>query len=928
MKKRILSLAICLCLMLSILPSEPVVAATELDVEKNTAITSTDNEARIYSDKIEKLMGLSGDEKTSFIAQIQTTMYTGWDSIRAATTTAEVKEAEDLCHSQIHAIFAEAEKLDAAHALKAELESEKENEKTSLASCHANACDNIDYLSYLSAEEKDSYCGRLDLAYSNALTKIEAATDIDTVKVTYRTFSSEADVIVNEARDLNTTYKAEAEAAAELVTAKENAKTSIMTAAAASSSNIKQLSNLSAGESVSFIAQISAAGDTARAAIDAATTTAEVKAAAASLYDQVDAIVAEAKKLDAAHAADYRAGSCGDNVTWTLDSDGVLTISGTGAMANKSEEYVPWYSIRTEIKTVIIEDGVTTIGSDAFNNCTNLASVTIPSRVTSIGSSAFRNCTNLASVTIPSSVTSIGISAFANCTNLASVTIPSSVTSIGPGAFRGCSGVEKFSVNSANTAYSSDSAGALFNKDKTTLLYYPAGNTHTAYAIPSSVTSIDSSAFENCTNLTSVTIPSSVTSIGSSAFKNCTNLASVNIPSSVTSIGYDAFENCTNLTSVNIPSSVTSIGSDAFDGCSGVEKFSVNSANTAYSSDSAGALFNKDKTTLLYYPAGSTRTAYTIPSGVATISCGAFDNCTRLVSITIPSSVTFIGNGMTGTGAGVLIRAGLFWNCTSLTKITVDSANTKYSSDSNGVLYNKDKTTLVSYPAGSTRTAYTIPSGVTSIEYGAFNSCSNLASITIPDSVTSIRVGAFYGCRSLTDVYYDGTRENWNAITIYNSYSSNEALTAANIHCIIENIVVNNGTANSNALVGTPEGGWREGTNTFSVSAAKPCYVAVSYDGGNTYIRLEATANGTEYSFTAENMDANTVIAVVQVGDLNADGEVKAQDARLALQAASGNASLTALQMLAVDLNNDGRISAQEARQLLQAAAGLYELTW
>ena len=184
-----------------------------------------------------------------------------------------------------------------------------------------------------------------------------------------------------------------------------------------------------------------------------------------------------------AYADTLTTGKCGKNVTYSFDSKtGTLTIFGTGDMYDYDD-----YKNRSifyhdnRIKTVVVKNSVTSIGSAAFEDCTNLTSATIPNSVTSIGYSAFEDCTNLTSVTIPNSVTSIGYSAFENCTSLTSVTIPNSVTSI------------------------------------------------------------DYSAFENCTSLTSVTIPNSVTSIGSSAFSGCTSLTSVTIPNSVKSLGDNAF---------------------------------------------------------------------------------------------------------------------------------------------------------------------------------------------------------------------------------------------------------------------------------------------------------------------------------------------------------------------------------------------------
>ena len=241
-------------------------------------------------------------------------------------------------------------------------------------------------------------------------------------------------------------------------------------------------------------------------------------------------------------------GAKGSNLTWTLDSEGVLTISGSGDMHGYGSSDAPWYGSRSRVKSAVIAEGVTSIGESAFENCRSLTSVTIPNSVTSIGGCAFDECWSLTSVTIPDSVTSIGDSAFASCTSLTSVTIPDSVTSIGGGAFAWCTSLTGIWVTEGNSHYSSDASGVLFSKDKTTLVQYPGA--FAAYAIPDSVTSIGAGAFGGCTSLTSVTIPDSVTSIGQHAFNGCRSLTSVTIPDGVTSIGDGAFASCTSLTDV------------------------------------------------------------------------------------------------------------------------------------------------------------------------------------------------------------------------------------------------------------------------------------------------------------------------------------------------------------------------------------------
>ena len=205
---------------------------------------------------------------------------------------------------------------------------------------------------------------------------------------------------------------------------------------------------------------------------------------------------------------------------------------------------------------VVVPEGVTSIGNEAFYECSSLTSVTIPDGVMSIEDDAFRYCENLTSVTISDSVTSIGDRAFSSCSSLSSVTIPDSVTSIGDGAFSGCDDL-------------ADDSGLVIIRN----VLHHCKESMTSVTIPDGVTSIGDSAFEECRNLKDVTIPDSVTSIGNFAFRECRSLRSVTIPNGVTSIGESAFESCVKLMSVTIPDSVTSIEDFLFNECKKLNDF-------------------------------------------------------------------------------------------------------------------------------------------------------------------------------------------------------------------------------------------------------------------------------------------------------------------------------------------------------------------
>ena len=367
----------------------------------------------------------------------------------------------------------------------------------------------------------------------------------------------------------------------------------------------------------------------------------------------------------------YDSGSCGENVTWTLTADGTLTISGTGAMTDYTyDSRSPWYSCRTYIKRVVMQQGVTSIGDLAFWDCSGLTSVTIPDGVTSIGGDAFRGCAALTSVTIPGSVTNVGQSAFWACSSLTdiyyggygtdwqklNVSIPTSatvhfkdniygkgdcginvtweLTGDGTLIISGTGRISNYSYDNNAPWYSCRAyiKRVVIQQGVRAIgdyAFYYCENL-TSVAIPDSVTSIGGSAFSGCSGLTSVTIPDGVTSIGDYAFSGCSGLTSVTIPSSVTSIGWHAFENCTALTFMTIPEGVTSIGNSAFSGCSGL-------------------------------------TSVTIPSSVTSIGWRAFENCTALTFMTIPESVTYI-NGE------------VFSNCVRLARVTIPKSVTEISS--------------------------------------------------------------------------------------------------------------------------------------------------------------------------------------------------------------------------------------------------------
>lgn len=399
-------------------------------------------------------------------------------------------------------------------------------------------------------------------------------------------------------------------------------------------------------------------------------------------------------------------GTCGDHLTWVLDEDFVLTISGSGAMTNwKSTNDIPWFTYGHDIKAITIEEGVTSIGQSAFIEFIGITSVEIPNSVTSIERGAFNGCRNLTTVKIGYGVTSIGAYAFFYCSNLISVTMGNSVTQINYMAFMNCNSLINLEVPSSVTTIGDRAFYTVLN-----VIYHgtATGSPWGARCINGYVDDIfvyqDSTKTDLMACLPSVTghvtIPTTVTSIGLNAFYGCQGISSITIPATVTSIKGEAFFGCTSLTEVTIPNSVNDIGRLVFRGCTGLTAVNVVSDNASYCSIN-GVLFDIDKTKLFIYPEGK-RGAYTIPDGVISIEYSAFTDCINLTAITIPNSVARIEDYA-------------FNECTGLTSVTMGDS-------------------------------------VTSIGYATFYKCQGLTSIELPSGISNIGDWAFAECSGLKSI--------------------------------------------------------------------------------------------------------------------------------------------------------------------------------
>ncbi len=449
-------------------------------------------------------------------------------------------------------------------------------------------------------------------------------------------------------------------------------------------------------------------------------------------------------------------GTCGNTSAWFLDDQGTLTIGGEGNMNDYSYSSVPWYSNRSIIKAAIIEQGVTSIGNNAFYGSGGLTSVTIPDSITSLGNNAFYDCSGLTSVTIPDNVTSIGSSAFVGCDSLNTINYnATSCTSIGgKGSFIGCASLTTINIG-ANV--------------KVIPQYAFAGCSGlTSVTIPDSITSIGSSAFDGCSSLNTINYNAiSCTSIGNGgafvgcaslttiniganvkvipqyAFDGCSSLTEISIPDSITSIGGDAFRNCGGLTEISIPDSVTSIGGDAFYGCNNLQAVYITDiakwCEIDFGSRYSNPMYYADN----LYINDVLTTDLVIPNGVIGIGNYVFSGCSGLTSITIPDSVTSIGGDA-------------FYGCNNLQAVYITDiakwCEIDFGVTNNRIASNPFYYAEYMYVNDVLTTDLVIPNGVTSIGYYAFVSCNSLTSVTIPNSVTSIGDYAFSNCSRLTSI--------------------------------------------------------------------------------------------------------------------------------------------------------------------------------
>ena len=522
-------------------------------------------------------------------------------------------------------------------------------------------------------------------------------------------------------------------------------------------------------------------------------------------------------------------GTCGDDLTWILDETGTLTISGTGPMTDFCDNYDhytdnPWKACRSSVQTVVIEQGVTSIGAYAFYGCSlkditiantvktignhafdsigDLTSITIPDSVTTIGEYAFLACSSLADVTFGKGVQIIDHAAFYRCKQLKSVILPEGLISIGGYAFSDCEALENLSIPDSivfveNAAFQGckrlsytvyESAKYLGNaKNPYAVLMEATDRNLTSYTVPKGTRSIGDDAFAYYRSLVSITLPDGLLGITSGAFRYCEALKSIIIPDSVVYIGLKAFSSCESLTSVTIGKKVQWLGEDAFLGCDNLKKVYIKDL-------AAWCNIEFNWTNPLEYGAtlylnNKALTSVTIPNGVKTLKTGAFRGYKRLTSITIPNSVQVIEPYalencilLTSVSIGNNVKTigyNAFSGCVKLKRVSIPaSVETieKYAfcnCTSLAYLTLKEglKTIGNSAFAGCTKlTGVTIPSTVESLGTKIFHSCTQMESATIKASISEIPEGMFYKCERLKNLTLPSTLKSIGSSAFYNCY--------------------------------------------------------------------------------------------------------------------------------------------------------------
>lgn len=388
--------------------------------------------------------------------------------------------------------------------------------------------------------------------------------------------------------------------------------------------------------------------------------------------------------------------SCGENLTWKLSDNGLLTISGNGKMDNyDSAKKTPWHDYADQIKEIIVEKGVTSIGNFAFYGLTDIKEITLPKGMEVVGDYAFKGCTSLESVELPKYLWKIGESAFYGCKSLKAMNMPDTITVMGAYAFKGCESMKFLHIS--NNLYGLNESAFYGCKSLTEIV------------VPEGIKRIDGYVFKNCSGVTKVELPSTLVKLGESAFYGCSSMTNMVIPTDVTSIGGYTFKNCLALEEITLPENLSTIGEAALYGCSNLKEIVIPDTVTKINSYTFKNCISLKNVKL--------------SEAMTKISESCFYGCTSLENLVLPDSVTNID-------------AYAFRKCSSLENVEFSSELTAIGESA--------------FYGCEALTSITVPEKVTSIEAYAFKSCTGVKEVTLPESLETIGDSAFYGCTGMT----------------------------------------------------------------------------------------------------------------------------------------------------------------------------------
>lgn len=434
--------------------------------------------------------------------------------------------------------------------------------------------------------------------------------------------------------------------------------------------------------------------------------------------------------------------------------------------------------------------------------------------LTTLGNSCFAYSYRLESITLPNSVTELGSNVFAGCSSLTSVTLPNNITYLSDECFYYCSSLTGISIPE-----SVESLGRNCFADCSAL---------TSFSFPTNLTAIGDGCFSDCRSLTAINVPDKVKALGDDVFAYCTALGNVKIPNGVTSLGDRCFFNCNKLAEVSIPTTVESIGERCFSGCASIVNLTIPTIKPSWGEYCFSNCTNLAKVN--------------VSAGTTSISKGSFSNCSKLSFVSIPSSVESFD-------------LFCFAGCHSLSSLDIDASNNSFIS-TDGVVFNKDMTTLVLYPAGKEGAEYDIPETVNTLADGCFASNVNLTDINIPANIASIGENCFAGCHGLAGITVDSKNKtfvapdsvlyskDYNRLIIYpaakdtSSYIVNDNTIAIDAYAFEANAKIDSVTF-PNSLMSIGENSFAGCSN---LSYVKACVVTPPTAGTNAFYGISRSA--------------------------------------------------------------------------------------